>query len=259
MVVNKAEYEQWKESWGPSQNLNNFFSEADIEWLCDVMYKEHYKRRTRRNGTLHFFSDMEKIKTRLYDKVKQNVDWIEDTPWRGNFFITSTPYNLHTDTGTPSAYKDYVPGKQLIIPLFICWTGHRDKPDDWHPECGTALMKNRFIRYGTNFAKDDKKYSTDVNDTLYDYSDLVSYDMHGSKMDVDWNKGIGKETYQKYFTHYNHNWLRGFEIEQVHNWKVGNMIAFDMCQAHSGIDFKKDSVSMKAGLTIMTTRKKRAT
>ena len=254
--VPRKEWDQWKESWGPSQNIKNFFSEQDLEWLTDMMYKNHHKRRVKKNGTLHFMCDMDVIKEKFFDRIQQTVPYIEDSPWRGNFFITSTPYNLHTDTGTPDAYKNLVPGKQLIIPLFICWGGHHDKPEDWHPECGTMVFKNRFIMYGSNFAKSDSEYDTNVNFTIRDYTSLQCFDIDGKQMSIDWDKGIGKENYQKYFTHFNHKWLEGFEMEKFLDWRRGNLLAFDMAQAHCGINFLKHQVNLKAGLTIMTTRKK---
>ena len=41
----------------------------------------------------------------------------------------------------------------------------------------------------------------------------------------------------------------------MYNWDRGSIIAFDRCQAHSGMDFPKYDVTMKAGLSLMTTRK----
>ena len=175
--------------------------------------------------------------------------------WEGNFFMTATPYNLHIDTGNPALLKNenMIPGRQFIIPLWICHTNKTEA----EPECGTAIFKNRFLMYGTNFAKGDARYDTNVFYTVRDYSALECYDRHGNlRTDVDWNKPIGDDIHKKYFSHYKKEWLDGFEIEGVYNWKRGGIIAFDRCQAHSGINFLKNGVTLKCGLALMTTVRK---
>jgi len=132
----------------------------------------------------------------------------------------------------------------------VCWTD-----SDTKPLSGTALMKQRFTMYGTNFAKSDKKYDTNVNYTVRDYSSLTAYNKYGTVCN-NWDKTFDEQTREKYFTHFNKRWLDGFELEAVHDWERGNMIVFDRCQAHSGVDFVKAGVTLKAGLTLMTTRKK---
>lgn len=251
------QHDDWKESWGPSFSKENFFDHDELEWLTDLMYREHKERRVKKNGTLHFNVDNEIIKNKFFDKIKTIVPELDDTEWHGNFLITSTPYNLHVDTGVPESFNDTAPGKQIIIPLYTCWTGHKDKPEDWYPDCGTAFFKNRFIMYGTNFAKSDSHYDTNVFYTVRNYNNLVCYNQDGSIKDVDWNAPIDEEVYQRYFTHYNRRWLDGFELEAVHNWKRGNIIVFDRSQTHSGVNFMKHNVTMKAGLSLMTTRRKK--
>ena len=49
-------------------------------------------------------------------------------------------------------------------------------------------------------------------------------------------------------------WLNGFELENVFNFKRGDVIVFDRSQAHSSINFMKHQVTMKALLSLMTTR-----
>ena len=249
--VDEVDIPLWKSSWGDSANHKNVFSEDDIEWLTDQMYRHHEFRRVKQNGTLHFKSNINAIKEKFWNKFLSYIPEIEDTDdWKGNFFLTSTPYNLHIDTGNPDEYKNPYPGKQIIIPIFVCWTG-----SDTKPLSGTALMKQRFTMYGTNFAKSDKKYDTNVNYTVRDYSNLTAYDKYGA-VSNNWDQSFDTETREKYFTHFNKRWLDGFELEAVHDWERGNMIVFDRCQAHSGVDFVKAGVTLKAGLTLMTTRKK---
>jgi len=252
-IVPEEYHSEWKKTWGDSFSEENFFDHDELEWLTDLMYKQHHARRVKKNGTLHYFVNNELIKEKFYDKIKAAVPELDDTEWHGNFLITATPYNLHIDTADEKVYNGTVPGKQIIIPLFTCWTGNKDKDEDWYPECGTAVFKNRFLMYGTNFAKSDNEYDTNVFYTQRQYQDLVCYDKQGERMDVDWNKEFPDDLYKKHFDHFKKRWLDGFEFEAVHNWKRGNLIVFDRCQAHSGVNFQKCGVTLKAGLSLMTT------
>lgn len=254
--VDEAEHDRWKSTWGKSYCVENFFSDEELEWLEDLMYRNHRSRRVKKNGTLHFNVDNRLIQNKFYDKLKSVIPELENTElWEGNFLITSTPYNLHIDTGNPNTLKQTgsVPGKQFIIPLWVC---HTNKEQD-NPECGTAFFKNRFLMYGTNFAKGDAKYDTNVFYTVRDYSALQAYSVDGEKLDVDWNQQtVSDDDVNRYFGHYKKQWLDGFELENVFNWKRGSIIVFDRCQAHSGINFKKNSVTLKCGLSMMTTVRK---
>lgn len=251
-LVDNAEHEHWKKSWSSSFCKDNFFTDNELEWLTDLMYKQHYSRRVKKNGTLHFRVDNRHIQDKFFEKLKEIIPELDNSPlWEGNFLITSTPYNLHIDTGNPEhiAKTNFVPGKQIIIPLWVC---HTNK-DDSDPECGTAIFKNRFIMYGTNFAKSDANYDTNVFYTIRDYNDLICYGHDGNKLSIDWNKSFDKNLYDRYFGHFPKKWLDGFELDNVYNWKRGSIIVFDRSQAHSGINFQKNNVTLKCGLSLMTT------
>lgn len=255
--VDPLEHTAWKKTWSDSSySINNFFDEEELLWLEDLMYKQHITRRVKRNGTLHFNVNNRLIQDKFYDKLKVVIPELDnDTLWEGNFLITATPYNLHIDTGNPNTLRttNSIPGKQFIIPLWVC---HTNKTEE-NPLCGTAIFKNRFLMYGTNFAKNSPNYETNVFFTVSDYKDVPCYKSDGSLWEVDWNKiTIDDETYSKYFSHYKREWLDGFELEAVHNWQRGNIIVFDRCQAHSGINFQKNQVTLKCGLSMMTTVKK---
>jgi hypothetical protein len=255
--VDKSEHARWMSTWSNSSySLDNVFTDEELIWLEDLMHREHKTRRIKKNGTLHFNVDNKRIQDKFFDKLKMIIPELEnETLWEGNFLITSTPYNLHIDTGNPNTLKDsgMIPGKQFIIPLWIC---HSNKETD-EPLCGTAIFKNRFLMYGTNFAKGNPQYETNVFYTISDYRELPCYHADGTPWNIDWNKQtIRDEDYQKYFTHFNKKWLEGFELESVYNWKRGGIIVFDRCQAHSGINFSKNNVTMKCGLSMMTTIKK---
>lgn len=253
--VDPHDHERWKSTWSDtSYGVDNFFTDDELDWLEDLMYRSHRTRRVKRNGTLHFSVDNQLIQDKFYDKLKTVIpELTNDTLWEGNFLITSTPYNLHIDTGNPNTLKDSnsVPGKQFIIPLWVC---DKNKDENHVPQAGTAIFKNRFLMYGTNFAKGDPKYDTNVFYTVRDYEQLECYHRDGTPWAVDWNRQtVSDEDYQKYFTHFNKSWLQGFELEAVHNWERGRLIVFDRCQAHSGINFSKNGVTMKCGLSMMTT------
>lgn len=247
----------WKQDWKKSYEIQNCLSHQDLEWLTDLMYREHTKRRVKKNGTLHFWVDNEKIKKKFYDKWVQHIPELDyNAPWEGNFVITSTPYNLHIDTGRSDwvMNNECIPSKQMVIPLYVCHTDKNLKEQEI-PEAGIAIFKNRFIRYGTNFCKDDTKYETDVFDSIYNYNNLVCYKENGTLWNVDWSKPFDSELRNKYFDHYNKKWLEGFELEKIYNYTRGNIIVFDRCQAHSGINFQKNKVTLKAMLALMTTKR----
>lgn len=257
--VDPAEHSNWTSTWSDSSyGVDNFFTDEELDWLEDLMYRSHKTRRVKKNGTLHFNVDNRLIQDKFYDKLKTVIpELTNDTLWEGNFLITSTPYNLHIDTGNPNTLKDSdsIPGKQFIIPLWVC---HKNKDENYKPDCGTAIFKNRFLMYGTNFAKGDARYDTNVFYTVRDYERLECYDRQGNlRTDIDWNRQtVSDQDYQRYFTHFNQRWLDGFELEAVHNWERGKLIVFDRCQAHSGINFVKNGVTIKCGLSMMTTVKK---
>lgn len=256
--VDPSIHDAWKASWTDSFQQHDFVDEDDLNWLTEHMLKRYDKMRVKETGTLHFFSDNAAIEDKFFDKWKTLIPELEQTGvWEGNFVMTASPYNLHMDTGRPEYLIDrgLVPGRQLIIPLWVGHTNKVFKGTGKIPPAGTAIMKNRFIKYGTNFAKSDARYDTDVFYTVRDYKDLVCYNKDGSVWDVDWDKPFDPELREKYFSHFPARWLDGFELEGIYNWDRGSIIAFDRCQAHSGIDFPKYHVTMKAGLALMTTRK----
>jgi hypothetical protein len=256
LSVPPEDYPTWQKTWGDSYCVENVFDDDELIWLEDLMYRNHRSRRVKKNGTLHFNVDNRLIQDKFFDKLKIVIPELENTEiWEGNFLITTTPYNIHIDTGNHHVMNSasYVPGKQFIIPLWYC---HVSKNTD-DPDHGTAIFKNRFIMYGTNFAKGDAKYDTNVFYTVRDYKDLVCYKKDGSVWDVDWSKRtIDDETYNRYFDHFKREWLDGFELEAVYQWKRGSIIVFDRSQAHTGINFRKNKVTMKCGLSMMTTVKR---
>ena len=250
------QYDAWKSTWGKSYVVKNCMSHDDLEWLTELMYRRHHKRRVRENGTLHYWVDNETIQLKFYDKWKEHIPELDrNSPWEGNYVITSTPYNLHIDTGRADwlMKKEAIPGKQIVIPLFACHINKEFKGTDKIPPCGLATFNNRFIKYGTNFAKSNDNYFTDVFDTVRDYNTLDCYNVDGSIKNVDWDKPFDSELRQKYFTHFKKEWLDGFELENVFQYNRGDIIVFDRCQAHSGIDFMKHQVTMKGMLSLMTT------
>jgi hypothetical protein len=254
--VPKNQHEIWKKTWGESYVIKDCLSHDDLEWLTDLMYRRHHKRRVRECGTLHYWVDNETIQLKFYDKLKEHIPELDaNSPWEGNYVITSTPYNLHIDTGRADwvMQKECIPGKQLVIPLFACHINKEFKGTDKIPPCGIATFKNRFIRYGTNFSKTSEKYETDVFDTVCNYNTLECFNIDGSKWEVDWNKPFDSKLREKYFTHYKKEWLDGFELENIFNYNRGDVVVFDRSQAHSGIDFMKHQITMKGMLSLMTT------
>lgn len=250
--VPREQYAHWTRGWSEPFCIDNFFNEDELEWLTDIMYREHYARRVKRVGTLHFVANYEKIQRRFFAKLKEIIPTIDvRPPWEGNFLITSSPYNVHIDTGLPEYARPWVPGKQILIPLWTCYPDRHPR----EPECGTAFFRNRFIMQGVNFAKASADYETRHFCTIRQYDDLQCFSVDGSPRSVDWNRRyIDDQTYANYFSHiHRREWLDGFEFETYFNWVRGRIIVFDRCQAHSGINFIKNGVTMKCGLSLMTT------
>jgi len=251
-------HEAWKATWTDSFQVHDVMDEDELEWLKEHMLKRYDKMRVKETGTLHFFSDNAAIEDKFFDKWKKYIPELEQTGmWEGNFVMTASPYNLHIDTGRPEYLMDrgLVPGRQIIIPLWVGHTNKTYKGTDKIPPAGTCLFDNRFIKFGTNFAKSDNKYDTDVFYTVRNYDNLTCYNKDGSIKEVDWDKPFDPEVREKYLSHFPARWLDGFDFEAMYNWDRGSIIAFDRCQAHSGMDFPKYKVTMKAGLSLMTTRK----
>tara|TARA_B100000959_G_scaffold267901_1_gene311947 strand:- start:5183 stop:6034 length:852 start_codon:yes stop_codon:yes gene_type:complete len=248
----------WKKE---SYQVKNFFKEDEIQWLVNFMFRMHNNRRIKECGTLHFMNDFEPIQEKIGPKLKELEPDLLLEHWEGNFVLTATPYNLHIDTGRPDFYKRinkyrpmYVPHKQFVIPLFVCHTNPEFKGTDKVPLAGTAIFKNRFLRYGTNFAKSSKTYGTDVFHTVTNYEDLTSYNIDGSVANVDWSKPFDEDLRKKYIDHFPKQWLDGFELENVFQADVGSVIVWDRAQAHSGTHFIKQGVTLKSMLVLQTVK-----
>ena len=90
-----------------------------------------------------FSATIAAIEDKFFDKWKSVIPELESTGiWEGNFVLTASPYNLHIDTGRPEYLIDrgLVPGRQIIIPLWVCHTNKEYKGTDKAPPAGTCIF-----------------------------------------------------------------------------------------------------------------------
>ena len=249
--VDPKEYNNWKATWEKSYQIIDFFTEDDVEWLTDRMFRHHTDRRIKDSGTLHFFDTMGEIVDHFFDKLHPLMPKLEkgDRTHTGNFVFSTNPYNVHIDTGS-RGYKDLsegcVPYKQIIIPLWVSPMGGMS---------ATAVYKQRAISYGTNFVRGFKKeFRTDVWRSVKDYRQVPLFNLDGTPMG-QFEKPFNMETYTDWLTNVPYESLTGLDVEGFYNWDRRSIIVFDRCCLHSGTDFIKYGTKSKAGLTIMTNYK----
>lgn len=246
--VDKNEWLDWKATWEKSYQIQDFFTEDEVEWFTDRMFRHHTDRRIKDSGTLHFFDNMGEIVDHFFDKFQSIMPELQkgDMSHTGNFVFSTNPYNVHIDTGSRS-YKDTSPGcvpyKQIIIPLWVSPMGGMS---------ATAVYKQRAISYGTNFVRGfNKEFRTDVWRSVKDYSVVPLFNVDGSPV-TDLEKLFDNEVYNDWLTNVPYLSLTGLEAEGFYNWDRRSIIVFDRCCLHSGTDFIKYGTKSKAGLTIMT-------
>ncbi len=248
--VGLHEYPHWKKTWESSFQIQDFFTEDEVEWFTDRMFRHHTDRRIKDSGTLHFFDNMGEIIDHFFDKFQSIMPELQkgDMSHTGNFVFSTNPYNVHIDTGSRH-YRDhdpnYVPYKQIIIPLWVSPMGGMS---------ATAIYKQRAISYGTNFVRGfQKEFRTDVWRSVKDYSVVPLFNVDGSPV-TDLEKLFENEVYVDWLTNVPYDSLTGLEAEGFYNWDRRSIIVFDRCCLHSGTDFTKYGTKSKAGLTIMTNR-----
>ena len=248
--VGLHEYPHWKATWGEPQQIQDFFTEDEVEWFTDRMFRHHTDRRIKDSGTLHFFDNIGEIVDHFFEKFQSLAPELVkgDRSHTGNFVWSHNPYNVHIDTGSRH-YRDLdpntVPYKQFVIPLWVSPMGGMS---------ATALFKARAISYGTNFVRGySKEFRTDVWRSVKDYSVVPLFNVDGSPI-ADLEKPFDKEVYEDWLTNVPYESLTGLEADGFYHWDRRSIIMFDRCSVHSGTDYIKYGTKSKAGLVIMTNR-----
>lgn len=213
-----------------SQVIKNFFSQDEIEKI--ISEKENSVLVNKLGSIVNWkYSANTEYKNWLEEKF-QKVLPHKFTQHGGNYFKTSMPFFVHTDTGKEEV-NNLLPYKNIVVPLT---QSSKDQP------CYTVLFKQRWYGQSCMFWKGPlfKKSKTDYNYKLEDYSTLENFT----------NRNMSINEYTNFLTHLPYNNLHGLSVECVYEWNIGDIIIFDCTQLHSSNDFtSKGSSSPKFALS----------
>ena len=224
IIFNDIQIQSLKEIHSKPYLLKGFFSTEDIKYINEQ----------KDQGVS--VDKLGKISNWKYDKNIEFRKWLESkfsttldrkfTMHGGNYFQTTIPFFVHTDTGK-NEVENMVPYKNIVIPL--------TQSTKEHP-CYTVLFKQRWYGEATMFWKGPMflKAKTDYNHKLKDYSMLQDY----TGVDIDINE------YKDFLTHLPYNNLHGLSIDSVYEWNIGDIIVFDCTQLHSSNDFTSKGTSI---------------
>jgi hypothetical protein len=203
--------------------------EYDIQWLLvkELKLKEtHFKQKQSNVKNVNVDAELWEF---ILEKVKDELP-LPVHKTGGNYFRTTTPFVVHTDTPHE---KNITPYKNILIPLTT------DSEN-----CYTIMLTQRHYGVGAHFLKSDRynHFTPDKNIKITDYTHLEHYT----------NKNIDKKLYEQYLTHMPYDNLHGLSIETVIKWKVGDIIFFDSTQLHCSNNFKSETPKEKHALSLFT-------
>ena len=197
--------------------VKNFFSAEDIQYINEQ--KEKAQQVNKLGSVLNWkYDNIEEFTTWFEGKIKTQLSQNFETHG-GNFFKTSLPFFVHTDTGRDEV-ENLLPYKNIVVPLT---QSTKDQP------CYTVLFKQRWYGQASMFWKGAlfKRSRTDYNHKVEDYTLLENY--------TDTNISVNE--YIRFLTHLPYHNLHGLSIDRVFEWNVGDIIVFDCTQLHSSNDF----------------------
>jgi len=167
-------------------------------------------------------------------KMLEKFDWLKDIIakeigdfWEGqhsgNYFITTQLHDAHADLLTEKETDEdwaqgFIPYKSAVIPIIITARA----------KAYTAFFNQRHIGHSITL---DREFVTSQDDSMYeisrDYPDFYMGDGSVSTFaDI--------EKHPKYiFPHIHPENNRGLSIENVFEFKPGNIMIFDACQIHA--------------------------
>lgn len=158
-----------------------------------------------------------------------------------NFYQTPSAYGLHTDAKYGINYKNLLPFKNFLIPLY---------PDN--KEVKFFTFNQRYYGPGASFL------SYDVARENLDYNKVVFTPFHTSKLfeGRDKNK-ISYEWWSKNinlpgipFEHFDE-----LSIEREFTFTPGSLIIFDSWRLHCGGNFRQFGIDYKIGLSLIGMKK----
>lgn len=175
----------------------------EINKILKWMYtKDHYwDDRPKAFGKLVNITDNDWPKYELY-RILNRInfkDYLEHVLF---FEQKQNCLGLHADTGDGN---QKTLGKNILIPL------------EFNDNATTVIFKNKWLHSNVKFYKAENTPNGDITQCT----------------DFNIKKDVDEETYSKYLQHVDREKLKGLEIEQIYNWKLGDILVFDRQHIHS--------------------------
>ena len=153
-----------------------------------------------------------------------------------NFYKVDQPHILHNDDSVrwiPDLYKT------VVIPLEIEKQANFAVFDQCYLDGPVKLRHG-----GKPKHKNHDKPQVYYNQDLLDNSELIGYT--GQMFD--------ELLYNKYFTHLPIQRFTGLTVEQIVDWKPGDIIVFDTARIHCAANFLANGIKTKLGYSIFTAK-----
>lgn len=182
-----------------------------------------------------YFSD---INSTVISLIKPIIDkelgagtWKIDT---ANFFDTSVPYRIHTDTGTP----DPNCFKTFVFPL-----RYFTNIEQYDPNFNALyILKQKWRGPAAFFVKGSENVQAEFNQIVTDYSDIEGLESGYDATLVEECSHLDKENFE------------GLSALAKFPWIPGNVIVFDRHRLHVTADFRRAGIYRKLGLSVFTSR-----
>ena len=232
-----------------AKTVDKFWTKDEIQTLLEYQFQNAKRVKASATGSNiqpvvainDLFENVEFVEKKFKELLG---DYAEEHT--GNFYITTQPHDCHVDLLTEqecihdesryNMYKNLVPWKSVVMPLFI--TRH---PDEF---TSTAFMKQRRLGHSVTFdrlgdsAESDYKLAKTYNGLV----DILGEPLDGEHDYNDWNNDS--------FPHIDKENFRGFGIETILHHKVGDIMLFDACQVHASMNNPKFTNWLKNGINI---------
>lgn len=150
----------------------------------------------------------------------------------GNFFNTSTPYNIHCDglTEQPILPTYHV----VLIPLNYTPTMPKKTSH-------LVLFDNFYFIEPTKFFFGES--------SIHEFK-KASYPLKISPEDIS-NYDLSNTCFKTDLDHLKPEWLRGLTIQQKISWEPQKLIIFPSSQLHCSSNFKNENITSKIGLSMV--------
>ncbi len=165
---------------------------------------------------------------RILSTVEQYIGKFEISA--GLFFKVDYPHIIHNDDtwAFPQTYKG------ITVPLELYGSGSE------YP--GLCVFDQYYLDGPAKFFLDEPEMELNYNKGVYEYSSVENKS----------SESVPDSVYDKYLTHVKRRWLDGLSVNQILEWKPGNIMIFDSTKLHCATDFRKLGYRGKLGLSIFT-------